>query len=111
MAFKIGDKVVLQTGTPLYKSSNALISVTKLKASKVTNITRVVTGRHPYNTTNNLGWCDEKYISLYQEDKPKDKYEMEIELVDKEDLIEYLKENNDKVIVIKSEDIKKVFGI
>lgn len=111
MAFKIGDKVVLMMGTPLYKSSNALISATKLKASKITNITRVVTGKHPYNTTGDLGWCDEKYISLYQEEKPKDKYEMEIELIDKDDLIEYLKENNDKVIVIKSKDIKKVFGI
>lgn len=111
MAFKIGDKVVLQTGTPLYKSSNALISSTKLKTSKITNITRVVNAKHPYNTTGDLGWCDEKYISLYKDDKPKDKYEMEIELIDKDDLIEYLKENNDKVIVIKSEDIKKVFGL
>lgn len=111
MTFKIGDKVILKKDTPLYKSSNALISTTKLKEQKITNITRVVTGRHPYNTTGDLGWCDEKYISLYQEDKPKDKYEMEIELIDKNDLINYLKENNDKVIVIKSEDIKKVLGI
>lgn len=111
MAFKIGDKVVLQAGTPLYKSSNALISSTKLKASKITNITRVVNAKHPYNTTGDLGWCDEKYISLYKDDKPKDKYEMEIELIDKDDLIEYLKENQDKVIVIKGEDIKKVFDI
>lgn len=111
MTFKIGDKVILKEGTPLYKSSNALISSTKLKASKITNITRVVNAKHPYNTTGDLGWCDEKYISLYSEEKPKDKYEMEIELIDKEELINYLKENEDKVIVIKSEDIKKVFGI
>lgn len=111
MAFKVGDKVVLMKGTPLYKSSNAIISSTKLSKEKITNITRVVSGRHPYNTTGDLGWCDEKYISLYQEDKPKDKYEMEIELIDKDDLIEYLLENQDKVIVIKGEDIKKVFGI
>lgn len=111
MTFKIGDKVTLKKGTPLYKSSNALISTSKLKAEKITYITRLVSGRHPYNTTGDIGWCDEKYINLYKEEKPKDKYEMEIELIDKEDLINYLKENNDKVIVIKSEDIKKVFGI
>ena len=31
---------------------------------KKTTITRVVSGaRHPYNSTGDLGWCDEKSIS------------------------------------------------
>lgn len=111
MKFKVGDKVILKSGTPLYKSSTALISSSKLKSDKITNITRVVNARHPYNTTGDLGWCDEKYINYYEEPKENNKYEMEIELIDINGLLEYLKNNSDKVIIMKSEDVKKVLGL
>ena len=107
MAFKIGDKVILKEGTPLYKSSNALISATKLKASKVTNITRVVSARHPYNTTGDLGWCDENYIMPYEQEK---KYEGELTLIDKNGLVDYLKEHDDKILVLSSEQLKDIMG-
>lgn len=110
MKFKIGDKVKLQKGTPLYKSSNATSSASKTSKEIVTNITRIATGaKHPYNTTNDLGWCDEKYISLY--DNPDKKYEVEIELTDKSGLIDYLKKNPDKIIMIDSKELKDVLGL
>ena len=109
MKYKIGDKVKLQKGTPLYKSSNATTSTSKTTKEIVTNITRIATGsKHPYNTTNDLGWCDEKYISLYNQEK---KYEGELTLIDLNGLVDYLKDNNDKVLVLSSEQLKKVLGL
>lgn len=107
MKYKIGDKVILKKGTPLYKSSNAPSYSSKTTSEKVTNITRIATGsRHPYNTTGDLGWCDESYITPFNEEK---KYEGELILIDKDNLIEYLKENDDKIIVISSKQLKDLF--
>lgn len=108
MKYKIGDKVKLKKGTPLYKSSNATSYTSKTSSEITTNITRIATGsRHPYNTTGDRGWCDESYI-LPIEDK---KYEVEIELTDKNGLIDYLKEHSDKIVMIDSEELKKVLGL
>lgn len=107
MKYKIGDKVILKKGTPLYKSSNAPSYSSKTTSEKVTNITRVATGtKHPYNTTGDLGWCDESYITPFNEEK---KYEGELILIDKDNLIDYLKENDDKIIVISSKQLKDLF--
>lgn len=109
MKYKIGDKVILKKGTPLYKSSNATSSSSKTSKEIVTNITRIAKGsKHPYNTTGDLGWCDESYISLYQEDK---KYEVEIELTDINGLIDYLKTHKGKIVMIDSEELKDVLGL
>ncbi len=106
MKFKVGDKVIING--ELYVSSNATIPVSYVK-NKITNITRVVNGaKHPYNTTSDLGWMNESDIKLYEENN---KYECEIELIDKSDLIPYLKEHSDKVIIMKSDDLKKVFDL
>lgn len=106
MKFKIGDKVILNGY--IYTSSNATKPANIIK-NKITNITRVINGaKHPYNTTGDLGWCDESSLTLYEEEK---KYECEIEVVDTSRLIDYLKEHNNKVIIMREEDIKKVFGI
>lgn len=106
MKFKIGDKVVINGD--LYVSSNALKPVSSVK-NKVTHITRIASGsKHPYNTTGDLGWMDESSIKLYEEDK---KYEVEIELTDKDGLIDYIKNHNDKIIMISSDELKKVLGI
>ena len=105
MKFKIGDKVIINGN--LYKSSNANTPSSSIK-NKVTNITRIANGtKHPYNTTGDLGWMDESSIKLY-EDK---KYEVEIELTDKNGLIDYLKMHKDKIIMIDSEELKDVLGI
>ena len=106
MKFKIGDKVVLNGY--IYVSSNASIPSRKIE-NRITNITRIAMGsKHPYNTTGDLGWCDEKSLTLYEEDK---KYECEIEVVDTSGLIDYLKEHDNKVIIMREEDVKKVFGL
>lgn len=106
MKFKIGDKVIINGN--LYKSSNATSPSGSVK-NKVTNITRIAKGsKHPYNTTGDLGWMDESSIKLYQDDK---KYEVEIELTDKDGLIEYLKTHKEKIIMIDSEEFKKVLGL
>lgn len=106
MKFKIGDKVIINGN--LYKSSNASTPSSSVK-NKVTNITRIASGsKHPYNTTGDLGWMDESSIKLYQDDK---KYEVEIELTDKDGLIDYLKKHSDKIIMIDSEELKKVLGL
>ena len=66
--FNIGDKVVLNG--PIYVSSNATSPANTI-SNKVTNITRKVKGAaHPYNTTGDLGWCDESSLSAYVEPAP-----------------------------------------
>ena len=106
MKFKIGDKVVINGN--LYKSSTATSPSGSVK-NKVTNITRISKGsKHPYNTTGDLGWMDESSIKLYEDDT---KYEVEIELTDKDGLIEYLKNHDDKIIMIDSKELKKVLGL
>lgn len=106
MKFKIGDKVIING--KLYKSSNAVISNGSI-SNKRTEITRVAQGsKHPYNTTGDLGWMDESAIKLIDD---KTKYEVEIELIDKENLIEYLKTHTDKIVMINSEDLKRVLDL
>ena len=106
MKYKIGDKVIINGY--LYKSSNATSPSGSVK-NKVTNITRTANGsKHPYNTTGDLGWMDESSIKLYEEDK---KYEVEIELTDKNGLIDYLKNHEDKIIMINSKELKDVLGL
>ena len=109
MKFKIGDKVILKKGAPLYKSSTATSTTSYNSKDRITNITRIASGtKHPYNTTGDLGWCDEKYLELY---KPEEKFECEIELVDKNGLIEYIKTHNDKIIMIDSDELKRILGL
>ena len=110
MKFIVGDKVRLKKGAPLYKSSTSIISTSKVKEDKITYITRVVSGtKHPYNTTGDLGWMNESDITLY-EDK-KDKYEVEIELIDKDNLIDYIKKHDDKIVMIDSKEFRDVLGL
>lgn len=107
MKFKIGDKVIINGN--LYKSSNASTPSSTVK-NKVTNITRIAQGsKHPYNTTGDLGWMDEKDIKLYED--PQKKYEVEIELVDKDKLIDYIKEHPDKIVIMDGKQLKDVFGL
>lgn len=104
--FKIGDKVILNGN--IYVSSNATTPSNKI-VNKITNITRIANGtKHPYNTTGDLGWCDESSLKLYEENK---KFEMEIELVDINGLINVLKNTKNKVIMIDSEDLKRTLGL
>ena len=107
MKYKIGDKVII-TGE-LYYSSNDIKPASYVKDRKTT-ITRVAPGsRHPYNSTGDLGWCDEKSIR-YQEE-PIVKKEVEIELIDKTSLIDYLKEHEDKIVMINAKQLKDVLGL
>ena len=107
MKFKVGDKVIVNG--VLYVSSNATYPNGKIN-NKVTYITRVAQGsKHPYNTTGDLGWMNESDIKFYEE--PKEECTCEIEVVDNDHLIEYLKEHEGKVIIMKEEDLKKVFDI
>ena len=107
MKFKIGDKVILNGY--IYTSSNAITPSKKI-TNKVTNVTRIAKGsKHPYNTTGDLGWCDEASLTLYQE--PAKVYEVEVELTDINGLIDYLKGNPDKIIMINSEQLKRVLGL
>ena len=107
MKFKIGDKVILNGY--IYVSSNASTPARKI-TNKITNITRIAQGsKHPYNTTGDLGWCDESSLKLYEDSSKK--YEVEIELTDKNGLIDYLKNNPEKIVMINSEELKKVLGL
>lgn len=107
MKFKIGDKVIINGY--LYKSSNATTPSGSVK-NKVTNITRTANGsKHPYNTTGDLGWMDESSIKLYE--NPVDKYTIEAELIDKDKLIDYIKNNPDKIVVMDSKQVKDVFNL
>ena len=109
MKFKIGDKVKLCKGAPLYKSSTSVIPTSFLKEDKITYITRLAVGcKHPYNTTGDLGWMNESDIEL---DDPKEKYEVEIELIDKDNVIDYIKEHPDKVVIMNGEQLKDVFNL
>ena len=103
MNFNIGDKVKLKKGAPLYKSSSSILVSSFLKEDKITYITRKAVGtKHPYNTTGDLGWMNESDIELYD---PKEKYEVEMELIDKDNLIEYIKDHPNKIIVIDSKEL------
>ena len=107
MKFKIGDKVILNGY--IYVSSNATTPSRKI-TNKVTNITRIAKGsKHPYNTTGDLGWCDESSLKLYEDSEKK--YEVEIELTDKDGLIDYLKNHEDKIIMIDSKELKDILGL
>ena len=109
MSYIIGDKVKLKKGAPLYKSSSSIIPNGYVKDEKITNITRVASGtKHPYNTTGDLGWMNELDILPYEE---KEKYEGEIELVDKDNLIDYLKKHDDKIVMINSKAFKDIFDL
>lgn len=109
MKYKIGDKVKLSKGSPLYKSSSSIIASSFLKEDKITYITRIAIGtKHPYNTTGDLGWMNEDDIKLVDE---KEKYEVEIELIDKDDVIGYIKEHPDKVVIMNGEQLKDVFNL
>ena len=106
MKFKIGDKVILNGY--IYVSSNATTPSRKI-INKITNITRIASGsKHPYNTTGDLGWCDESSLKLYEE--PVKKYEGELTLIDKNGLVDYLKEHDDKILVLSSEQLKDLLG-
>ncbi len=107
MKYKIGDKVII-TGE-LYYTANDTKPKSYCKDIK-TEITRIAQGtRHPYNSKGDLGWCDEKSIR-YQEE-PVVKKEVEVELIDKESLIDYLKEHEDKIIMINEKQLKDVLGL
>lgn len=107
MKFKIGDKVIINGN--LYKSSNATTPSSTVK-NKVTNITRIAKGtKHPYNTTGDLGWMNESDIKLYEESTKE--YKGELTLLDLNGLVDYLKNNSDKVLVLSSEQLKKVLGL
>ena len=107
MKYRVGDKVII-TGE-LYYSSNDTKPASYVK-DKHTTITRVAVGsRHPYNSTGDLGWCDEK--SIRYEEEPVVKKEVEIELIDNEGLIEYLKTHKDKIIMINEKQLKDVLGL
>lgn len=107
MKYRVGDKVII-TGE-LYYSSNDLKPTSYVK-NKKTTITRVAVGsRHPYNSTGDLGWCDEKSITLQEEHVVKK--EVEIELIDKESLIDYLKQHEDKIVMINARELRDVLGL
>lgn len=103
MKFKIGDKVILNGY--IYVSSNAGVPSRKI-TNKVTNITRIAKGtKHPYNTTGDLGWCDEGSLKFYEEPKPEKVYEGELTLIDKNGLVNYLIEHDDKILVLSSKQL------
>lgn len=59
--FNIGDEVILNG--PIYVSSNASSPANNI-SNKRTQVTRKNPGSaHPYNTTGDLGWCDESSLT------------------------------------------------
>lgn len=107
MKFKIGDKVILNGF--IYTSSNATTPTKKI-TNKVTNVTRIAKGsKHPYNTTGDLGWCDESSLKLYEE--PIKEYKGELTLIDLNGLVDYIMKENDKILVLTCEQLKKVLGL
>lgn len=67
-AFNIGDRVVLNG--PIYVNANAATPANIIN-NKITTITRKVPGTaHPYNTTGDLGWCDQSSLTRYVEPTP-----------------------------------------
>lgn len=59
--FNIGDEVILNG--PIYVSSTAASQANYI-SNRRTQITRKVPGTaHPYNTTGDLGWCDESSLT------------------------------------------------
>ena len=107
MKYKIGDEVILNG--ELYYTANDIKPKSYAKDIK-TKVTRIAPGtRHPYNTTGDRGWCDEKSLSPIIE--PVVKKEVEIELIDKDSLIDYLKEHDDKIIMINEKQLKDVLGL
>lgn len=65
MKFKIGDEVIING--ELYRGSNDTTPAGRI-TNKTTKITRIAEGsKHPYNTTEDLGWMDEKDIRLFEE--------------------------------------------
>jgi len=83
--FNIGDKVVLNG--PIYVSSNATSPANTIK-NKVTTVTRKVPGTaHPYNTTGDLGWCDESSLTKYIEPTPAPTPSTELKVGDKVKII------------------------
>lgn len=110
MKYDIGNKVFLKKGIPLYKNANANTLSSYNNKDRNTVITRRVKGtKHPYNTTGDLGWVNESDIKL--QENPIPKYECEIELTDKDGLIDYIKTHDDKIIIMSSDDLKKVLGL
>ena len=66
--FNIGDEVILNG--PIYTSSDAA-SPANVIYNKQTQITRKADGAaHPYNTTGDLGWCDESSLTKVEPPKP-----------------------------------------
>ena len=109
MKYKIGDKVKLEKGSPLYKSSSSVIATSFVKDDKITYITRIAVGtKHPYNTTGDLGWMNESDIKPYDEPV---KYEIDAELIDKDNIIDYIKEHPDKIVVMDSRQVKDIFNL
>lgn len=67
--FAIGEKVVVNGS--LYVNSNA-DKASGFVSNKVTTITRIAEGaKHPYNTSGDLGWMDEKDIAKYNASEPR----------------------------------------
>lgn len=67
--FKLNDKVIING--PLYKTANDT-KIAAVVKNKVTIITRVSNkGAHPYNFTGDLGWADEKSLTLYEKSEIK----------------------------------------
>lgn len=62
LKYKIGDSVIVNGD--LYMNANAAKAVSSI-SNKATKITRIAKGsKHPYNTTGDIGWMDEKSIKL-----------------------------------------------
>ena len=59
--FNIGDNVVLNG--PIYTSSDASSAANVIEGRHTTVTRRADGAKHPYNTTGDLGWCDESSLS------------------------------------------------